>query len=192
VRHVMENPGRVRRLTAAIVVNDRLAQVATRGKAAQWQPRSADELRELTALAQAAVGFDTARGDLLTVQDLAFEENRTAQPASLPGQVLATAENSPVLVKYAALMGGLLVVVAFGVRPALRRARPHSVALANAPGAALAGGLAAAASALKAPEPMEMDPERLRVQAIFEQVSGHLKREPTQSSRLLQSWIHSD
>jgi len=104
VRHLTENPGRVRRLTAAIVVNDRVAQVATRGKAAQWQPRSADELRELTALAQAAVGFDQVRGDNLTVQDLAFEENRTAQPASLPGQVLATAENSPVLVKYAALM----------------------------------------------------------------------------------------
>jgi flagellar M-ring protein FliF len=193
VRHLMENPGRVRRLTAAIVVNDRLAQMATRGKAPQWQPRSADELRELTALAQAAVGFDQARGDNLTVQDLAFEENRTAQPASLPGQVLATAENSPVLVKYLAVMGGLLVVVAFGVRPALRRARPQPAALANASSKELEAGLTAAAtSVLKAPEPMEMDPERLRVQEIFEQVSGHLKREPTQSSRLLQSWIHSD
>ena len=193
VRHLLENPGRVRRLTAAIVVNDRVVQVATRGKAAQWQRRSADELRELTALAQAAVGFDQVRGDNLTVQDLAFEENRTAQPASLPGQVLATAENSPVLVKYAALMGGLLVVVAFGVRPALRRARPQPAALANAPGTELAAGLTAAATAaLKAPEPLEMDPERMRVQEIFEQVSGHLKREPTQSSRLLQSWIHSD
>src|SRR6202453_2552941 len=30
VKHVMENPGRVRRLTAAIVVNDRMAQLATR------------------------------------------------------------------------------------------------------------------------------------------------------------------
>jgi flagellar M-ring protein FliF len=193
VRHLMENPGRVRRLTAAIVVNDRLAQMATRGKAPQWQPRSADELRELTALAQAAVGFDQGRGDNLTVQDLAFEENRTAQPASLPGQVLATAENSPVLVKYLAVMGGLLVVVAFGVRPALRRARPQPAALANASSKELEAGLTAAAtSVLKAPEPMEMDPERLRVQEIFEQVSGHLKREPTQSSRLLQSWIHSD
>jgi flagellar M-ring protein FliF len=193
VRHLTENPGRVRRLTAAIVVNDRVAQVATRGKAAQWQPRSADELRELTALAQAAVGFDQVRGDNLTVQDLAFEENRTAQPASLPGQVLATAENSPVLVKYAALMGGLLVVVAFGVRPALRRARLQPAALAKPPGTELLAGLTAAAtSALKAPEPLEMDPDRQRVQEIFEQVSGHLKREPTQSSRLLQSWIHSD
>ena len=193
VRHVMESPGRVRRLTAAIVVNDRMAQMATRGKAAQWQPRSADELRELTALAQAAVGFDPARGDLLTVEDLAFEENRTAQPTSLPGQVLATAESSPVLMKYAALMGGLLVVVAFGIRPALRGARRLPATLAIAPGAALAASLAAATtSALKAPEPMETDPERLRAQEIFDQVSGHLKREPTQSSRLLQSWIHSD
>ena len=66
VRHVVENPGRVRRLTAAIVVNDRLAQPAATARRPSWQPRSADELRNLTALAQAAVGFDAARGDLLT------------------------------------------------------------------------------------------------------------------------------
>jgi flagellar M-ring protein FliF len=34
--------------------------------------------------------------------------------------------------------------------------------------------------------------ERTRAQEIFEQVAGHLKREPQQSSRLLQSWIHSE
>ena len=194
VRHVLENPGRVRRLTAAIVVNDRLAQTATRAKAAQWQPRSADELRELTALAQAAVGFDQTRGDMLTVEDLAFEENRAAQPASLPGQVLATAESSPVVVKYAALMVGLLVVLAFGVRPALRRVHPLT-ALAQTAAKELAAGTATAAGVpqvMRALEPAEIDPERLRAQEIFEQVSGHLKREPTQSSRLLQSWIHSD
>jgi flagellar M-ring protein FliF len=195
VRHVVENPGRVRRLTAAIVVNDRLAQPAGRGKAAQWQPRSAEEVRNLTALAQAAVGFDAARGDLLTVQDLAFEENRMQQPLSLPGQVLATAESSPVLVKYAALLVGLLVVVAFGVRPAVRRTRPVAAMKEGAKGATkeLPGGAAAAAqAALKPPEPVEIDPERTRSQEIFEQVTDHLKREPTQSSRLLQSWIHSE
>jgi flagellar M-ring protein FliF len=45
---------------------------------------------------------------------------------------------------------------------------------------------------LRPPEPIEADPERIRVQQVFDQVSDHLKREPTQSSRLLQSWIHSD
>jgi flagellar M-ring protein FliF len=38
----------------------------------------------------------------------------------------------------------------------------------------------------------ELDPERQRTQEIFEQVTDHVKREPAQSSRLLQSWIHSD
>jgi flagellar M-ring protein FliF len=193
IRHMVEGPGRVRRLTAAIVVNDRLLEPASQGKAAQWQPRSPEELRNLTALAQAAVGFDVARGDLLQVEDLAFEENRLQQPVSLPGQLLATAEGSPVLIKYAALLTGILVVVAFGVRPALRHAR-------FAPGPAVKAGVrelpghseVTEPRVFRPPEPVEVDPERLRAQEIFEQVTGHLKREPTQSSRLLQSWIHSD
>jgi len=56
----------------------------------------------------------------------------------------------------------------------------------------LAAQAAAQPPALKPPEAAEADPERARAQEIFEQVTTHLKREPTQSSRLLQSWIHSD
>jgi flagellar M-ring protein FliF len=196
VRHVAENPGKVRRLTAAIVVNDRLIAPATKGRAAAWQPRSADELRNLTALAQAAVGFDTSRGDTLTVEDLAFDGNRREPPASSAAQLLNGAENSPVLVKYVALLLGLFVVVAFAVRPAIRHA---GTALTTVKGISKGGGreLAAGATAatpgkLSAPEPTQVDPERLRSQEIFEQVTTHLKREPTQSSRLLQSWIHSE
>jgi flagellar M-ring protein FliF len=188
MRHVIEGPGRVRRLTAAIVVNDRLAQLASKGQAAQWKPRSPEELRNLTALAQAAVGFDAARGDLLEVEDLAFEGNRAQPPVSVPGQILSTAEGSPILVKYAALLTGLLVVVAFGVRPALRHARP------GPPAKGMIKELPSPAEPriIRPPEPVEADPERLRSQEIYEQVTDHLKREPTQSSRLLQSWIHSD
>jgi flagellar M-ring protein FliF len=193
VRHMVEGPGRLRRMTAAIVVNDRLLQPATKGKAAQWQPRSAEELRNLTALAQASVGFDAARGDLLQVEDLAFEENRSQAPVTLPAQILSTAENSPVLIKYAALLLGLLLVVAFGVRPALSHARLAPVAKVTGKTKELPGPVEAPQPrVLKAPEPVELDPERVRAQEIFEQVSSHLKREPSQSSRLLQSWIHSD
>jgi len=193
VRHMVENPGRLRRLTAAIVVNDRMATAATKDKAALWQPRSAEELRNLTALAQAAVGFDAARGDVLQVEDLAFEENSLQQPVSMLSRTLTTAEESPVLVKYAALLVAILVVMAFGVRPALRRAR-------SVPAPTVKGGVkelpghaeTAEPRTFRPPEPVEVDPERLRAQEIYEQVTTQLKREPTQSSRLLQSWIHSD
>jgi flagellar M-ring protein FliF len=195
MRHVVEGPGKVRRLTAAIVVNDRMIQPASLGKASQWQPRSSEELRNLTALAQAAVGYDATRGDMLQVQDLAFEENRLQQPVSLPEQLLSKAEGSPVLIKYAALLAGILIVVAFGVRPALRRGRGGPAAKETGKKGARelpSPSQAAEQPALRPPEPAEVDPERVRSQQIFEEVTDHLKREPTQSSRLLQSWIHSD
>jgi flagellar M-ring protein FliF len=189
VRHKVESPGRVRRMTAAIVVNDRLMQAAGKSKAALWQPRSADELRNLTSLAQAAVGFDSGRGDLLSVQDLAFDDNRAPAAVSPMGRALTVAENSPLLIKYAALLLGMLVVMAFGVRPALHRIGSAAATAAKSTGKELPAGQKAA---LSPPEPVLPDPERTRAQEIFEQVAGHLKREPAQSSRLLQSWIHSE
>src|SRR3954447_7868687 len=121
VRHKVENPGRVRRMTAAIVVNDRLVQAAQKQKAAVWQNRSAEELRNLTLLAQAAVGFDSGRGDLVSVQDLPFDANRAESAPSPVSRAFETAENSPLLVKYAALLAALRLVMALGVRQALRR-----------------------------------------------------------------------
>jgi flagellar M-ring protein FliF len=191
VKHVVESPGKVGRMTAAIVVNDRLIAPALKNKAAVWQPRSVDELRHLTALAQAAVGFDTARGDTLTVEDLAFAANRPEPPAPIAEQALGAVESSPELVRYTALLLGVLAVLLFGVRPALRHAGTllqSSAAARELPAAAAP----AAAAALSPPGSPEAEAERLRTQAIFDQVAEHMKREPTQSSRLLQSWIHSD
>jgi flagellar M-ring protein FliF len=193
VRHVIEKPGKVRRLTAAIVVNDRLVKPASRTVQAQWQPRSADELRNLTTLAQAAVGFDPARGDALTVQDLAFDENRAQAPMSIPAQMLSSLAGSPILSKYLALFVCLLIILAFGVRPALQRAAMPDRADAGNKGPP--HELPAPASAqppLGAPESAAPDPDRKRAQEILEQVSSQLKQEPAQSSRLLQSWIHSE
>jgi flagellar M-ring protein FliF len=194
VKHTVENAGWVRRLTAAVVVNDRLVQPAEYGRPAIWQRRSAAELQNLTALAQAAVGFDAARGDVVTVEDLPFAQNRPQPPVPLRQQLLGTVEASPFLIKYAALLLGLLAVLAFGVRPALRRAA-GAAAMAKIPAKGenkdLAAG-AAASGTLASPKPVEPDHERARNQEIFEQVTAHMKREPTQSSRLLQSWIHSD
>jgi flagellar M-ring protein FliF len=83
----------------------------------------------------------------------------------------------------------LLAILFFGVRPALRQAGVAAQALASGGGGKEILREAPAQVALKPPE---SDPERLRSQEILDQVTTHLKREPTQSSRLLQSWIHSD
>lgn len=190
VRHTVQSPGRVHRMTAAIVVNDKMLRPASKNSPAQWQPWPPDQVRNLTALAQAAVGFDTTRGDVLTVEDLSFDENRAQPVPSGPAQILSTVENSPILVKYVSLMAGLLVVLAFGVRPALKLARTGNTNVRKA--SRELPVQAANQAALSPPEPAPFDPERQRTQEVFEQVTSHLKQQPAQSSRLLQSWIHSD
>ena len=64
-----EGPGRCGGITAAIVVNDGWRSSASKeGDAVSGSHRaSADEVRNLTALAQAAISFDSARGDTVTV-----------------------------------------------------------------------------------------------------------------------------
>jgi flagellar M-ring protein FliF len=189
VRHKVETPGKVRRLTAAVVVNDRETALATRGHAAQWQARSADELRNLTLLAQAAVGSDAARGDIVTVQGIPFEQNRSELALSLSGQLLSSVQMWPEAIKYFSLLLGLMIVMTFGVRPALRQAMS---------GLKSKGGLPAVGSGGEQPvtpllmEPVVADASRMRAQQMFDKVSSQMREEPTQSSRLLQSWIHSD
>ena len=184
VRHSIANPGRVRRLTAAIVVNDRLIQAATGKSSAQWQTRTPEELRNLGALAQAAVGFDSSRGDMVTVEGLPFEENHVLTATSTPLQIATRAFNSPLLFKYLSLLIGIFAVLAFGVRPALRRASASIKSPPQLPQTATA--------VLSKPETPLPDSGRAQTQEIFERVTSQLQREPAQSSRLLQSWIHSE
>src|SRR5579872_2599388 len=123
VRHIVQAPGKVRRMTAAIVVNDRMVRAAGKTSPAIWQPWSLDQLRNLTTLAEAAIGFDETRGDVLTVQDLAFDANRPSPQAAFPARLVSAAERSPLLVRSSALIIGLIVVLIFGLRPALRLVR---------------------------------------------------------------------
>ena len=189
VRHKVENPGKVRRLTAAVVVNDRQTEVATRGHAAQWQPRSTDELRNLTLLAQAAVGSDASRGDLVTVQGMSFEQNRNEVAPSLSGQLLSRIQLWPEAIKYVSLLLGLIIVMTFGVRPALQQAMSGIKSKGALPGGGPGGEQLASPQLI---EPVVADASRMRAQRMFDKVSSQMRNEPTQSSRLLQSWIHSD
>ena len=191
VRHVTQGPGHIRRLTAAVVVNDRMEALTggQNGGHPSWKPRSAEELRTLTSLAQAAVGFDSTRGDLVTVQDMSFDENRNAVSRSLLSQVLEMIERSPVLMKFATLLAGLVLLITLAIRPALKQAKEAAITAGRTP--ALTAP-AAVPDSLPTAEQAALDSEKLRVQRVFDQVTETLKRDPAQSSRLLQSWIHSD
>ena len=108
----------------------------------------------------------------------------------LAKEILRSLPESDVeLLRYASLLLGLLVVLAFGVRPALRKA---SQIPRNGGRELSSGSPDANPASLPGVEAEVIDPGRIRAQEIYEQVKTHMKQEPTQSSRLLQSWIHSE
>lgn len=189
VRHTVQGAGRVRRVTAAVLINHRMV---IKGKQISWQPRTPEEMQHLTELAQAAIGFDSARGDTVSVEDMAFEDNSAAPPATAMQQFLTGAAQSESVWKYGVLLAALLCLVFFVVRPAVRRSvAQERVTMADMPAEAkLASGEQTMPDHEAGEEVVEQ--QRKRAQLVFDAVAEHLRREPAQTTRLLQSWIHTE
>jgi len=70
VKNQISDQGTVKRLSVAVLV-DGTTTVGANGKKT-YQPRSADELKQLTALVRSAVGYDDKRGDTVEVVNMPF------------------------------------------------------------------------------------------------------------------------
>ena len=204
--HSEQGPERVRRVTAAVLVNDR-GNVEGIGKAEHtvWKPRSADEMRRLEQLAQAAVGYDTRRGDQVVVENVSFSSNMPEAKPSVVEQLMeqahAFAGTQPGFARTAVigLLGILLVL--FVLRPVARQVtetlrEPLPIAAGKETASLEAGPIKPEVIEPTAPINVTL-PERPRAKelsqqrGIFEQVAEHIRREPAQSTRLLEAWIGS-
>jgi flagellar M-ring protein FliF len=70
VKSQISDQGTVKRLSVAVLVDGTTA-VGANGKKT-YQPRSPDDLKQLTALVRSAVGYDEKRGDNVEVVNMAF------------------------------------------------------------------------------------------------------------------------
>ena len=189
VRHTEEAAGGVRRLTAAVLINYR--PVGT-GKQMQWQPRSAQEMKELTNLAEAAIGFDPSRGDQISVEEIPFNDNVAPQPVSRVNRWLAAIARQQGLLRYGVILAALLGVFLFVARPVVKSLTAPAKARPAAKAAAGAQQLAAQPETPELGSVRAVSQQRVRAQNVFEQVSEQVKRDPAQSTRLLESWIRSE
>ncbi|MGB7200607.1 MAG: flagellar basal-body MS-ring/collar protein FliF, partial [Acidobacteriaceae bacterium] len=125
VHHRVQGPGRLRRVTAAILINDRMVRSAD-GKHVTWIARTPAEMHEIQQLAQAAVGIDASRGDQLTVQNLAFATNANPASSGLATRLIDHVGGSLGFVRYAVLFAVFLMVLIFIVRPVLAQIKQLS------------------------------------------------------------------
>ncbi len=72
IEHAVDNPGAVKRLSASIFI-DGTYEVDEEG-ARSYVPRAAEQMEQLNNLIKATIGFDSERGDELTVENIAFDD----------------------------------------------------------------------------------------------------------------------
>jgi flagellar M-ring protein FliF len=201
--HSEEGPGRVRRITAAVVVNDRsMVEGVGKQQHTTWKPRSAEEMRRLEQLAQAAVGFDASRGDQVVVENVGFSSNSPEMKPPVMEQVMEQARNlartQPGFARTAILgLCGILLVL-FVLRPMARQIsetlREPALLTAGADVAAIGSGADADPMHGGMTTPLTLPvktKEQMQHQGVYEQVAEHIRREPVQSTRLLEAWIGS-
>jgi flagellar M-ring protein FliF len=201
--HTEQGPGRVRRVSAAVVVNDRSAvEGAGKMEHTVWKPRSPEEMRRLEELAQAAVGFDARRGDQVVMENVSFSTNAPeVKPPTmdrLMDESRALLHTQPELMR-TGVMGlcGVLLVL-FVLRPVARQVtatlrEPVLLTAGAAEGLEMQEErrFASPAPAEEEMTPRMMSRTQQQQQGIFDHVSEHIRREPAQSTRVLEAWISS-
>jgi flagellar M-ring protein FliF len=180
--------GNVRRLTVAVLVNDRLAA----GDKPTATPRTAAELARIDTLVRSAVGLDSARGDVLSVVNVSFDTGLPAAADTLPTPTLierVQLHQKPLLTGFALL---LMAVVALSAIRAMKPPRPVP-ALPPVPEPAM----------LSAAEPQEQmivvaapETEPVILQEIAnpvrDQVIATVEQRPEASARVIRSWLKED
>lgn len=118
-REVIRSPGAIRRVTVAVLVDG----VPDPQDAAVIAPRGEEELAALRELVAAAVGFDEARGDVITVKSMGFE----APVASLAPEasILAGLTVDPMSVLQLAVLAVVALVLGLFVLRPILAARPQ-------------------------------------------------------------------
>jgi flagellar M-ring protein FliF len=193
IRHTVEPAGRIRRISAALLVDDAVDVKQEAGKRTESRrKRTPDELKQIEYLAKAAIGIDVDRGDSLTVENLSFEQTPVDAPAKPPitERVRTTLNDWSSIVRYGAIILLFLLVYALLLRPLKRQVMTTLRELPARINAKQAQAAGAAAAELAAGQEAALSPEQLRATALKKQLVDKVKTEPAATGKLIQAWLN--
>jgi flagellar M-ring protein FliF len=193
-RHTIEPAGGTRRITAALVLDDAVERVWQGGHWVtthrKWRP---DEIQNITSLAQAAIGFNSARGDVVTVQNLSFDRPAEDGPTavSVMDRTRKGLDDFAPYIRYGVLLALFILVYLLTIRPIQKRI------LASADPAHLS------ASAGQAPEPGHIESKPMpalasvaaaaqRSLALKKELAAYVRSEPENSTTAIHMWLNEE
>jgi flagellar M-ring protein FliF len=191
----VEPAGRVRRIAAAVLVDDAVDVTEQAGKRTSTRrKRTADEMKQIEQLARAAIGVDTQRGDVLAVENLSFQELPLEVPAPPTKSEHWRKLLEPWLwiLRYAGVAALFVVVYFLILRPVKKQAM---AAFRELPGkvaqqkSSLPLNTPGGVSAL---EPEGQAQGAGRANQLKKMLTEKVKAEPAAASRLVESWVRED
>jgi flagellar M-ring protein FliF len=190
-RHVSNPSGRVRRITASVLIDDALDKPGDGKTTGVRRKRTPEEMTAIEKLARAAIGVDEQRGDLLAVENLSFQ-SVPIEPLNIPGKI----ERWRLLVlpwvgvlRYVGITLLFLLVYAMVLNPVKKQAIAAFKQIPGQLARPLAAGATASASGPGAFDLPAGSDEARRVGALKKELGDKIKAEPAAASRLVETWI---
>lgn len=195
VSHTRQPVGRLKKLSIAVLV-DNLARPDGKGGVVM-QPLGAEELKKIEALVRDAVGFDEARGDRVTVQNVGF----------LPAVAVDAAADMPIwqqpqvqnLIRHGFGLLAVLVLIFAALRPALKvlLATPPPVAVPVVGGVLMHDDQPGSGKSGRVVQQAE-DDEEIIIDAAgpyekkLEAARGAVSQDPKRVAQVVKSWLAED
>ena len=121
-RTEVKDPGQVKRISVAVAV-DGIHADSVKGKPGAYTPRSAAEMAHIEQLVRTAVGFDQTRGDQVTVVNVAFPSDASADGVTAANPLMGFDKNDIMRAAELVIMAVVaILMMLFIVRPLLRGA----------------------------------------------------------------------
>jgi len=193
VRHVLNPAGRVRRITASVLVDDAVDIKTENGKPTTGtvrRKRTPEEMTAIEKLARAAIGVDDQRGDLLAVENLSFQTIPVETPAAagkLDRYRLLIQPWAGAL-RYVGITLLFLAVYMLVLNPVKKQAIAAFKQIPAHLTQSLAGAVAGGNMLGKIDLPPASEEAR-RAGAMKKELADKIKAEPAGASRLVQTWI---
>jgi len=188
-RHMIEPAGGIRRLTAAVALDDAVERKQQNGKWIETRrKRQPEELKLIGELAQAAIGFDSSRGDVVSIQNLSFDHPEAAEPA--PVTLVEKAQKGLTdyssIIRYAVLLGLFALVYLLTIRPIQKR-------ILSIPNSMLTASRAPVQVATEE-EPMLEPASSLARRSVVlkKQLAEFVQAEPESSTIAVRAWLREE
>src|ERR1700685_3961862 len=196
LHHSVEPAGRVRRIAAAVLVDDAVDITDQAGKKTPTRrKRTADEMKQIEQLARAAIGVDTQRGDVLAVENLSFQEI-PAETLPPPGKIERWRQMFDPwrwTLRYIGLALLFAVVYLLILRPIKKQAIAAFKGIpARLAPTALEGAAAVEAAVGGASGAPLLAQDAKRAGEVKRTLNEKVRFDPPSASRLVQSWVRED